>query len=95
MDKVSVPAPRLFLSFEFELDKPLLNPSTEVHDAACKQAAAAVATFADTQINGAKDPSAAFSARVVSSQDLNLNKVQNYPFDPEFHVANGGPAVRF
>jgi hypothetical protein len=95
MYKVSLPAPRLSLSFEFELDKPLSNPSTEVHDAACKQAAAALANFADTQIQGAKDPSAAFSARVVSSKDLSLNKVQNYPFDPDFHVANGGPAVRY
>jgi hypothetical protein len=95
MYKVSLPAPRLCLSFEFELDKPLLNPSTEVHDAACKQAAAALATFADTQIQDAKDPSAAFSARAVSSQDLSLNKVRNYPFDPDFHVANGGPAVRY
>jgi hypothetical protein len=95
MYKVSLPAPRLCLSFEFELDKPLLNPSTEVHDAACKQAAAALANSAHTQIHGAKDPSAAFSARVVSSKDLSLNKVRNYPFDPDFHVANGGPAVRY
>jgi hypothetical protein len=95
MYKVPLPAPRLCLSFEFELDKPLLNPSTEVHDAACKQAAAALAKFADTKIHDAKDPSAAFSGRVVSSQNLSLNKVRNYPFDPDFHVANGGPAVRY
>jgi hypothetical protein len=95
MYKVSLPAPRLCLSFEFELEKPLLNPSTEVHDAACKQAAAMLAKFADTQIEDAKDPSAAFSARVVSSRDLSLNKVRNYPFDPDFHVADGGPAVRY
>jgi hypothetical protein len=95
MFKVSLPAPRLGLSFEFELDKPLSNPSSEVHDAACKQAAAALANFADTQVQDAKDPSAPFSARVVSSQNLCLNKVHNYPFDPDFHVANGGPAVRY
>jgi hypothetical protein len=95
MFNVSLPAPRLSLSFEFELDKPVLNPSTEVHDAACKQAATALAKFADTQIHDAKVPSAAFSARVVSSQNLNLDKVHNYPFDPDFHVAYGGPAVRY
>jgi hypothetical protein len=48
-----------------------------------------------SQIHDAKDPSAAFSARVVSSKDLSLNKVRNYPFDPDFYVANGGPAVRY
>jgi hypothetical protein len=93
--KVSLPAPRLCLSFEFETEKPLLNPSTEVHDAACKQAAAMLAKFADTQIHDAKVPSAAYSARVVSSQNLSLDKVHNYPFDPDFHVAYGGPAVRY
>ena len=96
---IPLPAPRLCLSLEFEIEKSDKRPSNDRHDAAIKEAARAVDGFISFSKYGVT--SDAFSARVVDSSDidpdrqLSFTAAHNAPFDPNFHVAYGGPAIRY
>jgi hypothetical protein len=76
---------RLCLVYEFKRDdesQPEL--SSEEHNAAAKRAAKETGIV----------PESAVKARVIHCPDATLSKVHHLPFDSNFHVANGGPAVR-
>lgn len=85
MLKTKLPSTRLSLHYEFELPAPVAQPSSEAHDAACKKAAA---------LSGIAPPDAV-TARAVVKPALDLKAVHGEAFDPAFHVAKGGPALRY
>ena len=85
MLKTKLPSTRLSLHYEFELPGPVVQPSSSAHDAACKKAAA---------LSGLAPPDAV-AARAVVKRGLDLKAVHAEPFDAEFHVAKGGPALRY
>lgn len=95
----SLPASRLALTFAFDLDEIVTSPSSSVHDAACKKAAAHLSSLhrvknpCDCKFSG--DRPSPFQARALIGRGLTLQQVHHSPFDPAFHVANGGPAIRF
>jgi hypothetical protein len=99
MVKISTPIPRLCLCYEFDFETTQKYPSSAQHDAAIKQAA----KLLDGLINFSKFGaiSDAFSAKVIDGTAINpdgqltFKAAHNAPFDPNFHVAHGGPAVRY
>ena len=78
------PSTRLCLVYEFKTSA-CVQASSSDHDAAAKQAARETGIVIESAVR----------ARVVEYPDATLDKVHHMPFDPTFHVANGGPAVRF
>ena len=93
-----LPSSRLCMTFSFELKSVVTEPkSSEAHDAAVKQAAAFLARTADVKRRSKSnvDSWAPFQGRATKAIYLTLSKVHNAPFDPCFHLANGGPAVRY
>jgi hypothetical protein len=99
MVKIPIPVPRLCLCFEFDIESIEKRPSNAEHDAAIKQAARTVDGFIDFGKFGVTEN--AFSAKVIDGKAINpdgeltLKATHNAPFDPNFHVAHGGPAIRY
>lgn len=98
MVHIPVPVPRLCLSFEFDIST-TKHESIAEHDAAIKKAAQMVDDTTSFSKHGVTTE--AFSAKVIDGKviepdhQLTLNQVHNSPFDPTFHVAKGGPAIRY
>jgi hypothetical protein len=98
MFKIPVPIPRLCLSFEFDIGTSK-HPSTNQHDATIKKAARVLDQSIVFSMHGVTMD--AFSAKVVDGntldpeRQLTLTTAHNSPFDPNFHVAIGGPAIRY
>ena len=99
MVHIPIPVPRLCLSLEFDIEKSKERPSNERHDAAIKEAARTVDSFINFSQHGVTPD--AFSAKVVDGTDIDPDRqlsfasAHNAPFDPKFHVASGGPAIRY
>ena len=99
MITIPIPVPRLCLSLEFDIDKAGERPSSDCHDAAIKEAARVVDGFIDFSKYGVTPD--AFSARVIDGsaidpdRPLSFTAAHSAPFDPNFHVAYGGPAIRY
>ena len=99
MVHIPIPVPRLCLSLEFDIEKSEERPSNERHDAAIKEAARTVDSFINFSQHGVTPD--AFSAKVVDGADIDPDRqlsfasAHNAPFDPNFHVASGGPAIRY
>ena len=99
MVTIPIPVPRLCLSLEFDIEKSGERPSNDRHDAAIKEAARVVDGFISFSKYGVTPD--AFIAKVIDGNDvdpdrqLSFNAVHNAPFDPSFHVASGGPAIRY
>ena len=99
MVHIPIPVPRLCLSLEFDIEKSEERPSNERHDAAIKEAARTVDSFIHFSQHGVTPD--AFSAKVVDGADIDPDRqlsfasAHNAPFDPKFHVASGGPAIRY
>ena len=99
MVTIPIPVPRLCLSLEFDIEKSGERPSNDRHDAAIKEAARVVDGFISFSKYGVTPD--AFSAKVIYGSEidpdrpLSFNAVHNAPFDPSFHVASGGPAIRY
>jgi hypothetical protein len=77
--QTKLPSNRLCLVYEFET--PVREALTSAHDAACKMAAAQT---------GIKDTSVVQATASILS-DATLATVHQLEFQPDFHVANGGP----
>jgi hypothetical protein len=98
MVHIPAPVPRLCLSYEFDIAT-TKHESVAQHDAAIKKAAQIVDDITSFSKYGVT--AEAFSAKVINGKtidpdhQLTLNKVHNSPFDPNFHVPKGGPAVRY
>jgi hypothetical protein len=98
MVKIPIPVPRLCLSFEFDIETSE-HPSTDQHDAAIKKAARVLDDFIGFSKHGVTAD--AFSAKAIDGdtldpdRQLTLAVAHNSPFDPNFHVAIGGPAIRY
>ncbi|CAB9526985.1 expressed unknown protein [Seminavis robusta] len=90
-----LPAMRLCLSYAFDLDEVVVNADSKVHNDAVKQAAKVLAEASGIRTEGLADPSLPFEARVYQGSNLTVEQIHQAPFDPTFHVANGGPAVRY
>ncbi|KAJ1449922.1 hypothetical protein M885DRAFT_571967 [Pelagophyceae sp. CCMP2097] len=84
METTKLPSSRLCLTYEFVLSAVLKEPSSAVHDAAVKSAAAQCGLCAPASI----------SARATRLDGCTLANVAGGGFDASFHVADGGPAVR-
>jgi hypothetical protein len=99
MVKIPLPVPRLCLCFEFDIESIEKRSSNAEHDAAIKQAACTVDGFIDFSKFGVT--ANAFRAKVIDGKAINpdgeltLKAIHNAPFDPNFHVAHGGPAIRY
>ena len=99
MVHIPVPVERLCLSLEFDIEKSGKRLSNDRHDAAIKEAARAVDGFISFSKHGVTPD--AFSAKVIDGSDidpdrqLSFTAAHNAPFDPNFHVAYGGPAIRY
>lgn len=99
MVHIPIPVPRLCLSLEFDIEKSGQRASNDRHDAAIKEAARVVDGFISFSKFGVT--SDAFSAKVIDGTEidpdrqLSFTAAHNAPFDPNFHVANGGPAIRY
>ena len=85
MFKTKLPSSRLSLTYEFELPAAVHNPSSAVHDAAVKKAAA---------LSGLVDP-LVVSAKAFSKKDPTLASVHALPFDPKEFVNDGEKGVHF
>jgi hypothetical protein len=82
--QTKLPANRLCLVYEF--DTPARGEATSsVHNECAKRAA---------EETGLADPSSV-RAKAAVLPNASLALVHHQPFDPVFHVSNGGPAVRF
>jgi hypothetical protein len=98
MIHIPVPVPRLCLSYEFDVAT-TKHESTDQHDAAIKKAAQLLDAITSFSKHGVT--AAAFSAKVIDGKtidpdhELTMNIVHNSPFDPNFHVPKGGPAIRY
>ena len=99
MVRIPIPVPRLCLTLEFDIEKSGERPSNDRHDAAIKQAARVVDGFISFSKHGVTPE--AFSAKAIDGSDidpdreLSFTAAHNAPFDPNFHVAYGGPAIRY
>lgn len=99
MVHIPIPVPRLCLSLEFDIEQSGKRPSNDRHNAAIKEAAHAVDGFISFSKYGVTPD--AFSAKAIDGTDidpdriLSLGAAHNSPFDPNFHVAQGGPAIRY
>lgn len=99
MVHIPTPVPRLCLTFEFDIDGTKVRPSNEQHDVAIKEAAKAVDNFIHFSQHGVTPD--AFAAKVMDGttidpdRQLRFTSAHNAPFDPNFHVAYGGPAIRY
>jgi hypothetical protein len=99
MVHIPVPVDRLCLTLEFDIDTPRERPSNDRHDSAIKEAARVVDGFINFSKHGVTAD--AFRAKVIDGTEidpdrqLSLSVAHNAPFDPNFHVAHGGPAIRY
>jgi hypothetical protein len=107
MNQVSLPAPRLCLTLAFDLvdAKVLLllqaADQQQQHDAAVKEAARCLHRSNGFMKYGVTAD--AFCARTITVTPhddddppvMDFASVHNLPFDPNFHVASGGPAIRY
>jgi hypothetical protein len=80
-----LPSNRLCLVYEFDIPELVVSPSESEHDVAVQKAATATGKVAATSVR----------ATAYIRSNPSISSVQHEPFDPTFHVANGGPAARF
>jgi len=85
MFKTKLASSRLSLTYLFDLPSIVKEPSSADHDAAVKKAAVHIGLV----------PAAAVAAKAFARAAITLPVVHASDFDQDFHLADGGPALRF